>query len=80
MWVHIPISSIGLVSVLLDCTTAQRAAPHDTPQSELSVLREKLQSIMADIRSKRSSLTVQELRRLLYRCAAVLVSMDQASV
>ncbi|KXN92250.1 Phosphatidylinositol 4-kinase stt4 [Leucoagaricus sp. SymC.cos] len=49
----------------------------DTPQSEICALREKLQSTMADIRSKNSSLTIQELRRLLYRCAAVLVSLDR---
>ncbi|KAF9446332.1 hypothetical protein P691DRAFT_708828 [Macrolepiota fuliginosa MF-IS2] len=58
------------------CNTVQGAAPRDTPESEICALREKLQSTMADIRSKHSSLTVQELRRILYRCAAVLISLD----
>ncbi|KAF5358382.1 hypothetical protein D9756_001382 [Leucocoprinus leucothites] len=48
----------------------------DTSQNEICALKERLQSSMADIRSKHPSLTVQELRRLLYRCAAVLVSLD----
>lgn len=64
---------------ILDCKTVQGDAPHDTPKTELCVLREKLQSTMEDIRSKRSNLTVQELRRLLYRCAAVLISLDNVS-
>ncbi|XP_006457944.1 hypothetical protein AGABI2DRAFT_64231 [Agaricus bisporus var. bisporus H97] len=48
-----------------------------TPNADLYALHEKLKLTLKDIRSKRSKLTVQELRRLLYRCAAVLMSLSR---
>lgn len=62
-----------------DSRTVHGVAPHDTSSSEISELRRKLGSAMADIRSKNSSMTIQELRRILYRCAAVLNSLDYVS-
>lgn len=50
-----------------------------TPNTDLVALHEKLKATLEDIRSKRSKLTVLELRRLLYRCAAVLMSLDRVS-
>jgi phosphatidylinositol 4-kinase len=34
---------------------------------------------MEEIRGKNSTLTVQDLKRLLFRCAATLISMEKVS-
>ncbi|KAG2100206.1 uncharacterized protein F5147DRAFT_710970 [Suillus discolor] len=39
--------------------------------------KDKMADTMNDIRNKRSSLTVQDLQRLLFRCAAILISLEQ---
>ncbi|KAG2135222.1 uncharacterized protein EDB93DRAFT_1242600 [Suillus bovinus] len=39
--------------------------------------KDKMADTMNDIRNKRSSLTVQDLQRLLFRCAAILISLEK---
>ncbi|KAG2144576.1 hypothetical protein DEU56DRAFT_790388 [Suillus clintonianus] len=39
--------------------------------------KDKMADTMNDIRNKRSSLTVQDLKRLLFRCAAILISLEK---
>ncbi|KAG2132611.1 hypothetical protein BD769DRAFT_1666055 [Suillus cothurnatus] len=39
--------------------------------------KDKLADTMSDIRNKRNSLTVQDLQRLLFRCAAILISLEK---
>lgn len=39
--------------------------------------KDKMADTMNDIRNKRSSLTVQDLQHLLFRCAAILISLEK---
>ncbi|KAG0701518.1 hypothetical protein DFH29DRAFT_926376 [Suillus ampliporus] len=39
--------------------------------------KDKMADTMNDIRNKRSSLTFQDLKRLLFRCAAILISLEK---
>ncbi|KAF9014020.1 hypothetical protein BDQ17DRAFT_1475819 [Cyathus striatus] len=50
--------------------------PQSAPLKEVNALREKLADTMEEIRKKQSSLTVNDLRRLLFRCAATLISFS----
>jgi hypothetical protein len=64
----------------IDKNSVQIVAPHNPPQREIAALLRKIQSVMNDVRLKHSTITIQELRRLLYRCAAVLTSLDHVRV
>lgn len=54
--------------------------PQHAPSTEIRALITKLEKTMEDIRGKNSTLTVQDLKRLLFRCAATLISMEMASI
>lgn len=73
---HLLLFPSGSSNILIDNKLVQSDA---TPNADLYALHEKLKLTLKDIRSKRSKLTVQELRRLLYRCAAVLMSLSRVS-
>ncbi|KAJ8594622.1 hypothetical protein M405DRAFT_469254 [Rhizopogon salebrosus TDB-379] len=47
------------------------------PSADVQAFKTKMADTMDDIRNKRSSLTVQDLKRLLFRCAAILISLNQ---
>ncbi|KAG6820652.1 hypothetical protein H0H93_013851 [Arthromyces matolae] len=51
--------------------------PHSAPSVEIHDLKRKLARTTEDILNKTTSLTVQDLKRLLFRCAAALLSLDQ---
>lgn len=51
--------------------------PKDPPPSTMDVLRRDMYRATEEIKSKKSVLTVHDLRRLLYRCAAVLISQKE---
>ncbi|KAK7467455.1 Phosphatidylinositol 4-kinase stt4 [Stygiomarasmius scandens] len=51
--------------------------PRDAPSREVAALKKKMSDSMDEIRSKSSHLTVQDLKRLLFRCAATLISMQK---
>ncbi|TRM58568.1 hypothetical protein BD626DRAFT_550606 [Schizophyllum amplum] len=51
--------------------------PMSAPVDEVHALRAKLAQSLDDIRNKHSSLTVQNLKRLLFRAAATLIAMTQ---
>ncbi|KAF9246393.1 hypothetical protein BU15DRAFT_85159 [Melanogaster broomeanus] len=54
-----------------------RLASHkDAPHADILALKEKMADTMNDIRGKTSTLTVQDLTRLLFRCAATLISLE----
>ncbi|KAK7034075.1 Phosphatidylinositol 4-kinase stt4 [Paramarasmius palmivorus] len=55
----------------------EKLPPRTAPSAEIVALKEKLSQSTKEIRSKSSSLTVQELKRLLFRCAATLISLPQ---
>jgi phosphatidylinositol 4-kinase len=58
----------------IDQTTLPSAPP-----TEIDVLKSKLSQTLEGIREKSSKLTVHDLRRLLFRCAATIIAMENAS-
>ncbi|KAH7879656.1 uncharacterized protein C8R40DRAFT_1158339 [Lentinula edodes] len=56
----------------------EQLPPQDAPSGELMALKKKLAKSMKEIRSKTSTLTVQDLKRLLFRCAATLISLNKS--
>ena len=53
----------------------QKATDEQDPVPEISALREKMHSALAAVREKRNSFTIQDLKRLLFRCASSLISV-----
>ncbi|KDR73543.1 hypothetical protein GALMADRAFT_227988 [Galerina marginata CBS 339.88] len=51
--------------------------PQAAPSTEINTLKSKLSDTLEEIRGKNSKLTVHDLRRLLFRCAAMLISMEK---
>lgn len=58
----------------------EQLPPQDAPSGELMALKMKLANSMKEIRNKSSTLTVQDLKRLLFRCAATLISLHKVSL
>ncbi|KAH9981001.1 hypothetical protein BGW80DRAFT_1501409 [Lactifluus volemus] len=55
----------------------QKATDEQDPVPEISALREKMHSALAAVREKRNSFTIQDLKRLLFRCASSLISVPK---
>jgi hypothetical protein len=55
----------------------EKLPPQTAPSSEILALKEKMANSINEIRNKSSALTVQELKRLLFRCAATLIAMQK---
>ncbi|KAI9508312.1 hypothetical protein F5148DRAFT_1275830 [Russula earlei] len=55
----------------------QKATDEQDPVPEISALREKMHSALAAVREKRNSFTIQDLKRLLFRCASSLISVTK---
>lgn len=55
----------------------EKLAPQLAPSAEIRALKAKMASTTDEIRSKSSTLTVQDLRVLLFRCAATLISLEK---
>lgn len=53
--------------------------PESAPPTEIDALKNKLSHTLGEIREKSSKLTVHDLRRLLFRCAATIIAMENAS-
>lgn len=53
--------------------------PEHAPALEIDALKDKLSHTLEEIRGKSSKLTVHDLRRLLFRCAATIIAMEDAS-
>ena len=51
--------------------------PKNAPSAEINALKDKLAHSMKELRSKSSTLTVHDMKRLLFRCAATLISLPQ---
>ncbi|EKM55298.1 uncharacterized protein PHACADRAFT_255820 [Phanerochaete carnosa HHB-10118-sp] len=47
-----------------------------TPQ-EVRLLKDRMAQVIREIAEKRSNLTIQDLKRLLFRCAASVISLDK---
>ncbi|EDR14914.1 uncharacterized protein LACBIDRAFT_187897 [Laccaria bicolor S238N-H82] len=56
---------------------ATSSPPQVALSTEIQALRSQMLQTMNEIRQKKSALTVHDLRRLLFRCAATLISLDQ---
>ncbi|KAI0273304.1 atypical/PIKK/PI4K protein kinase [Gloeopeniophorella convolvens] len=55
----------------------QKAPDKQDPVPEIAALREKMHSALAAVREKRNSFTIQDLKRLLFRCASSLISVTK---
>ncbi|EIW84881.1 hypothetical protein CONPUDRAFT_117099 [Coniophora puteana RWD-64-598 SS2] len=51
--------------------------PQSAPAFEIEGLKRKMEETLGDIRGKQSALTVQDLKRLMFRCAALLISLKK---
>ncbi|KAF8969865.1 hypothetical protein BDZ97DRAFT_1937223 [Flammula alnicola] len=51
--------------------------PETAPSTDIDALKSKLSHTLEEIRGKNSKLTVHDLRRLLFRCAASLISLEK---
>ena len=60
-----------------DSGELDKLPPTSAPLDELHALKAKLAQSLEDIRNKHSGLTVQNLKRLLFRAAATLLAMPQ---
>ncbi|KAF8891248.1 hypothetical protein BD779DRAFT_1514119 [Infundibulicybe gibba] len=57
--------------------TLEKLPPRHAPSAEILALKSKMEKTLVDIRDKKSDLTVHDLKRLLFRCAATLISLPQ---
>lgn len=55
----------------------QKPPDEQDPVPEISALREKMHSALSAVREKRNSFTIQDLKRLLFRCASALISVPK---
>ncbi|KAJ6502153.1 hypothetical protein C8R45DRAFT_975566 [Mycena sanguinolenta] len=55
----------------------EKLPPQAAPTSEIQALKAKVARTLEEIRNKVSSSTVQDLKRLLFRCAATLISLPK---
>jgi phosphatidylinositol 4-kinase len=58
----------------------QKLAPHQAPAAEIYALKGKIARVIEEIRNKQSALTVQDLRRLVFRCTAVLIAIPKVTL
>lgn len=54
-----------------------KVPPQNATLTDILALKEKLEDTMNAILQKTSTLTVQDLKRLLFRCAATLIALDK---
>ncbi|KAG6889834.1 hypothetical protein C0995_014311 [Termitomyces sp. Mi166 len=69
--------AIGPVERQLTPDKLDKLPPHSAPSTEIQDLKRKMSRTSEDVLNKSSSLTVQDLKRLLFRCAAALLSLEQ---
>ncbi|TFY82561.1 hypothetical protein EWM64_g1445, partial [Hericium alpestre] len=55
----------------------EQAPNEEDPVAALELLRSKMNTALKDIREKRNTLTVQDLKRLLFRCGSILISLPK---
>lgn len=74
-----PFLTFRIFQVLIPKTVGpdklEKLPPQLAPSTEIHALKAKMARTMEEIRHKNSSLTVQDLKRLLFRCAATLISL-----
>ncbi|KAG5645573.1 hypothetical protein DXG03_005711 [Asterophora parasitica] len=51
--------------------------PQSAPSAEIQALKTKMSRTTEEVRNKSTTLTVHDLKRLLFRCAATLLSMEK---
>jgi phosphatidylinositol 4-kinase A len=58
----------------------EKLPPQAAPSAEVHALKAKLANSMEEILGKNSTLKVQDLKRLLFRCAATLISLNKVCI
>lgn len=75
---HSCVFSVGLMSQgLSDPNDLEKVPPKAPSSSEIQALLKKMTTTMDEIRGKKSVFTVQDLKRLLFRCAATIISQSK---
>ncbi|KZO97923.1 atypical/PIKK/PI4K protein kinase [Calocera viscosa TUFC12733] len=54
----------------------QKSTPHAASVEEIQAMKQQMSKSIQDIGNRTSSFTVQDLRRLLFRCTSVLIAVD----
>jgi len=54
-----------------------KVPPKNATLTDILALKKKMEDTMNAIVKKTSTLTVQDLKRLLFRCAATLIALDE---
>ena len=57
----------------------EKPQAHTSPIAELAALRKRVAEALTELRAKQSHLTVRDLKHLLFRCAATLISAPKVS-
>jgi len=57
----------------------EKSAGGNKPVSEMSDLKTKMEAALASIREKRNTFSIQDLKRLLFRCASSLITVAKVT-
>ena len=57
----------------------EKPQAHTSPIAELAALKKRMAEALTELRAKQSHLTVRDLKHLLFRCAATLISAPKVS-
>ena len=57
----------------------EKPQAHTSPIAELAALKKRMAEALSELRAKESHLTVRDLKHLLFRCAATLISAPKVS-
>jgi hypothetical protein len=75
----IPLNVLAMIKSMAGIDKLATLPPESAPPREIDALKDKLSHTLEGIREKSSKLTVHDLRRLLFRCAATIIAMENAS-
>lgn len=72
-------SSLFVAQEIIDQNKLEKPQAHTSPIAELAALKKRMTEALAELRAKESHLTVRDLKHLLFRCAATLISAPKVS-
>jgi len=58
----------------------EKPQAHTSPIAELAALKKRMAEALTELRAKESHLTLRDLKHLLFRCAATLISAPKAGI
>ena len=78
-WICFFFSSLFVAQEIIDQNKLEKPQAHTSPIAELAALKKRMAEALAELRAKESHLTVRDLKHLLFRCAATLISAPKVS-